>query len=402
MAHFIYPSGTPIGNVPFGYVVPSGEWQTTIRQVFKAINGDEGGTWAPSSFITIGGSGIKLTGVGHQIASGGRFNVMSGGEVRVQNGGLLRVDGSSGDILIQVDTNVAKMTFESNSFAQWNAGAALDMYGSLSFKTSGAGSATWEDGTTGTWQSGSFLNLNSGAVMNANGQIKVYGQILVMSTGSISFISGSTLVVPSGASIACGGQLGVTGDFILAGSNNWVQLSPDRAITRVIYDLIPLSYNSADAGAILSPHVYWFPSPATIAPAATTTTSLTSGNKSVLRMLNLPVGAVIESIDITSHGLIEAGSGLQLATFQLVSWADSIASGYSTHSLPVDDGHTTMNFLSAAVTVTVTASGGGVTVQQGRQYGILFTHPYNTSGILGPAIAISEVNMTLSTDIMRV
>jgi len=139
MAHFIYPSGTPIGNVPFGYVVPSGEWQTTIRQVFKAINGDEGGTWAPSSFITIGGSGIKLTGVGHQIASGGRFNVMSGGEVRVQNGGLLRVDGSSGDILIQVDTNVAKMTFESNSFAQWNAGAALDMYGSLSFKTSGAG-----------------------------------------------------------------------------------------------------------------------------------------------------------------------------------------------------------------------------------------------------------------------
>lgn len=399
MAHFVYPSGTPVGTVPFGYVVPSAEWQTTIRQVFKAINGDEGGTWAPSSFITIGGSGIKLTGTGHQIASGGRLNVMSGGEVRLANGGIFRAHGGS-DILIQVSGDIAQMTFQSGSFAEWESGSALDMYGALSFKSTGSG--VWESGATASFQSGSFLNLNSGGIMNANGQIKVYGQILVMSTGSISFIAGSTLVVPSGASIACGGQLGVTGDFILSGSNNWVQLSPDRGITRVAFDLIPLSYNSTDGGAILSPHVYWFPSPTTIAPAATTTASTSSGKKSVLRMLNLPVGATIESVDITSQGLIETGSGLQFATFQIVSWADTIAAGYTTHSLPVDDGHTTLNFLSAAVTVTVTASGGGVTVQAGRQYGILFTHPYNASGILGPAIAVSEVNMTLSTDTLRV
>ena len=397
MAHFIYPSGTPLGNVPFGYVVPSGEWQTTIRQVFKAINGDEGGTWAPSSFITIGGSGIKLTGVGHQIASGGRLNVLSGGEVRLQNGSIFRADGA-GDILIQVTGGIAEMKFESGSVGQWNAGAALDMYGSLTFKT--AGSAAWESGTSASFQSGSLFNLNSGATMNANGQIKVYGQILVMSTGDITFNSGANLVGGSGSAMSWGGQLGVTGDFTLVGSNNWVNLSPDRTIHRVQFDLIPLSYNT-DGGGVTIPHINWLASPTTIGPAATTKTGTSPGSKSILRFLNLPVGAVIESVDIVSQGLIETGSDLVLPTYQIVSWSNTITSGLATHSSLVVDDHTPMDWLAIAATTTVTASGGGVTVETGKQYGIHFIHPYNPTGITGTAVAIAEIDVTLSVDKIR-
>lgn len=398
MAHFIYPSGTPLGTVPFGYVVPSGEWQTTIRQVFKAVNGDEGGTWAPSSFITIGGSGIKLTGTGHQIASGGRLNVMSGGELRLANGSIFRAHGAS-DILIQVIGDVAQMKLQSGTVAEWQAGSALDMYGSFSVKSTGT--AAWEDGSNAAFQSGSFLNLNSGAIMNANGQINVYGQTLVMSTGLITVASGGSIIAVSGATMTWGGQLAVTGELIIGGSNNWITLSPDRAIERVAFDLIPLTYNETGGGAMLSPHIFWLPSPTTVAPAATTSASTVSGNKSILRFLNIPVGAVIESVDLVTQGLIDSGADLQVSTYTIVSWANSISAGFTAHSSTLEDAHTPVNWLSAALTTSISASGGGVTVQAGRQYGILMVHPYNLTSLTGVAIAVAEVSVTLSVGEIR-
>ena len=112
MAHFIYPAGTPLGVVPFGYVFPSSEWQSTIRQVYKAINGDEGGTWAPSTYIVIGGSGFSLTGTGHQLAASARLTVQSTAEIRVANGGLVKLDGTGGDILMKVAAGVATIEVE--------------------------------------------------------------------------------------------------------------------------------------------------------------------------------------------------------------------------------------------------------------------------------------------------
>ena len=149
MAHFVYPAGTPLGTVSFGYVVPHTDWQTTIQQVFKAINGDQGGTWAPSGFITVGGSGFEFTGTGHSLASSARLNVESGAEVRLKNGALLKADGAGGDIRLEVLTNVATLTIQSGAVQKVEAGGALDVYGGLTFKdTSGPGNATWEANTT--------------------------------------------------------------------------------------------------------------------------------------------------------------------------------------------------------------------------------------------------------------
>ena len=59
MAHFAYFA--PFGVWPPNTVVPHGFLQKLDQDLFKAVNGDDGGTWAPSSVITIGGSGLSLS-----------------------------------------------------------------------------------------------------------------------------------------------------------------------------------------------------------------------------------------------------------------------------------------------------------------------------------------------------
>lgn len=62
MAHFGWGYTAGSGNWA-GVTVVDRAWLTTIDQnQQKAINGDEGGTWAPSSIITIGGDGLSVTG----------------------------------------------------------------------------------------------------------------------------------------------------------------------------------------------------------------------------------------------------------------------------------------------------------------------------------------------------
>ncbi len=50
------------GGWATGYVVTSADFLAIDSLLFKSINGDDGGTWAPSSLITIGGSGLRVTG----------------------------------------------------------------------------------------------------------------------------------------------------------------------------------------------------------------------------------------------------------------------------------------------------------------------------------------------------
>lgn len=184
MAHFIYPAGTPLGVVPFGYVFPSSEWQSTIRQVYKAINGDEGGTWAPSSYIVVGGSGFSLTGTGHQLAASARLTVQSTAEIRVANGGLVKLDGTGGDILMKVAGGIATIEAETGTVIKVNAGGALDMYGSFTLKdTNGPGSFTAEANTTITLLSGSTMTAAASSTINLTGAVALRGILTVKSSG---------------------------------------------------------------------------------------------------------------------------------------------------------------------------------------------------------------------------
>ncbi|MEP7049459.1 MAG: hypothetical protein ABJB12_03860 [Pseudomonadota bacterium] len=68
MAHFAYvrPSGIFNPGIP----VDHAEFTSFDQRIFKAINGDDGGTWAPISVITVGGAGITFTGANSSLAPG--------------------------------------------------------------------------------------------------------------------------------------------------------------------------------------------------------------------------------------------------------------------------------------------------------------------------------------------
>lgn len=185
MAHFVYPAGTPTGVIPFGYVVPSTEWASTLAQLFKAVNGDEGGTWAPSSFITIGGSGLELSGTAHSLAASARLNVENAAEIRLKNGALLKADGSVGDIRLEVLSNVATLTAQSATVV--NLDGVTNIKGDVTFKSTGPGSLAFETGVTATWQSGASATFQDGSTAT------FAGTVVVSATGAVTFQTGATL-----------------------------------------------------------------------------------------------------------------------------------------------------------------------------------------------------------------
>jgi hypothetical protein len=78
MSHFLYtrPLGT-WNTLPIAF----SELADFDAKTFKAINGDDGGTWAPASQILIGGAGLQTAG---PFIADGTFLVTSGG--RIENG----------------------------------------------------------------------------------------------------------------------------------------------------------------------------------------------------------------------------------------------------------------------------------------------------------------------------
>lgn len=59
MAHFTYTrSGGSWSTIPVSYA----EMADLDAKTFKAVNGDDGGTWAPASAIVIGGAGLTVAG----------------------------------------------------------------------------------------------------------------------------------------------------------------------------------------------------------------------------------------------------------------------------------------------------------------------------------------------------
>lgn len=71
----------------FTYTRPGGNWanvstfdytdaQSFDQKIFKSINGDDGGVWAPAAAIEIGGAGIAISGTGKLATkSGGRIEL---------------------------------------------------------------------------------------------------------------------------------------------------------------------------------------------------------------------------------------------------------------------------------------------------------------------------------------
>lgn len=68
MAHFAYIWGGTLGGVASGTTITQAALHGLDINQFKAVNGDDGGSWAPATQITIGGSGLQVAGSGLQVA----------------------------------------------------------------------------------------------------------------------------------------------------------------------------------------------------------------------------------------------------------------------------------------------------------------------------------------------
>jgi len=100
MSHFVYQR--PSGDWS-GVVMPLNIWFTGFdQQLFKAVNGDDGGTWAPTSAIIIGGQGLQVPGpftaadvLALTLPNTALVDAQSGSEIRLDAGALFLTLASS-------------------------------------------------------------------------------------------------------------------------------------------------------------------------------------------------------------------------------------------------------------------------------------------------------------------
>jgi hypothetical protein len=77
MAHFAYISGRgSLANWGTLTTVAPSEFWWFEESIFKCINGDEGGTWNPSTVINIGGAGLSIYGSGLTVENGIPFRAL--------------------------------------------------------------------------------------------------------------------------------------------------------------------------------------------------------------------------------------------------------------------------------------------------------------------------------------
>lgn len=146
MAHLTYCKPiAPIGDWSTVACVPQPAWFTKMdQQLTKAMNGDGGGTWTPTTKITLGGSGAQVT--GQLVASNITAATLQG---------TLTASGAS------------------NGF-------------------------TAASGTVSSWASGSTLTCNSGSTLNVDGAFSVPGSSSF--AGSTTF-AGTTWPVTEARSV---------------------------------------------------------------------------------------------------------------------------------------------------------------------------------------------------------
>jgi hypothetical protein len=388
MAHFAYPAGTPTGVVPANYVLPSTDWQTNIGQVFKAINGDDGGTWAPGAFITVGGSGFEFTGTGHSLAASARLNVESTGEIRLKAGALLRVDGSSGDIRLEVSSNVATLTAQSGSEV-YLAGATLvqDQMTLMSTANGGPGSILVQTDAGVTFQSGSGLILSDGSTTS------FAGDTLVTSTGAVTFQNSSSLTSGASAFAQWSGTWWFAGECVFVGGT-WPKLAGDRSWTRRAKAIALTTYNNGDTTGPSAPDTWVETSDLAASPAFRTATAAATGQYCIVEFDDLPDGGEITDVQVTTKG--EATTLDGLPTYLLVRWQTG-ESNPSSLSLLTTDGHTTGNFDLIVETTTITPSPAH-TIDKAYRYGLKIFHPYGTPSAY---MRVYEVVISGTADSLR-
>lgn len=167
MSHFAYTRATWVT----GTALTAGDMASLDAKTFKAINGDEGSTHAPSSMITIGGSGAQMKLVGASTIDAASLTAVNVSVVEIQNGSFLRIHGETHyytDSFTAVDgtwrfRTGSSQELESGAALVADAGSTITVNGS--FSVGSGGTAHFATGSTTTFDG--TLNIMGGALFGS-------------------------------------------------------------------------------------------------------------------------------------------------------------------------------------------------------------------------------------------
>lgn len=168
--------------------------------VEKAINGDDGGTWAPAAPIVLDGAGLQIDSV-LSVSTGGALTIETGASVVIEGNATVRVENTVATRYIDSTT----VTFEDT--------AQLRMQETSTIAFSGTSTCTYATGTSCTFNTGSTLALAGSAAMTVSG------------TATCTFATGTTLTCNSGSTVSVAGAFTAT-------STSMVTLAGRRVLRR--------------------------------------------------------------------------------------------------------------------------------------------------------------------------
>lgn len=151
--HFatMLPGGWFIGFTP-----SAAQLQTWDQSISQAVNGDGGGTYAPTTRIVIGGSGFE-------IASGAEFVVDSGAEAFFNGTGVVNGSFNFFGTASAQFLNTAALSFTNAATCSFNEGSALSF--------AGTSTMSFAAGTTATWANGSGITLGGELTLASTGLV---------------------------------------------------------------------------------------------------------------------------------------------------------------------------------------------------------------------------------------
>jgi hypothetical protein len=163
----------------------------------RALNGDDGGTWAPTTTIVVGGQGLEVTGVfissecqGLELTSG-EIVVYSGAQININSGGEIEL---TGDLKVNSGGNInvlsgGEIEVRSGALIDAQAGSTLSLAGAIDIESGGIltvktgaslgilGTATLLIGST------AFLTINAGATVAIAADVTQTGKVTHSGTG---------------------------------------------------------------------------------------------------------------------------------------------------------------------------------------------------------------------------
>lgn len=189
MAHFAY-TRTP-GTWTALSALSHAEMEDIDTKLYKAINGDEGGAWTPSTAIQIGGAGFSFGGAtGHRVISGSALYINSGAAFQASSGATFTLDNG-----VTVSVQAAFVAGGGGTLTgAWgfNGTHTVGATGALIFAsgsevTSAVGSQvallidgatsglTWQNSAFCTWATGTNPTVDAGATLTIDGEIETTG-----------------------------------------------------------------------------------------------------------------------------------------------------------------------------------------------------------------------------------